>query len=730
MKLALLLILCFPIVLSAQENELDQFYESNYQPSELNTTFTSRFNSIYPSYLAKKNVTDDKNDVLKDFVLNYNYFLDKLNKSGEIFYDDEISIYLNELKDTLLFNHAEKDNITVYLTNFNELNAFTNDFGNVYVNVGLIAKMNSADELLTVLAHEISHVILEHSYKQENKNLDLDNGRKVSEVDEIDVFESHKFSRKQELEADSLAFELLKSGGFDLSAFEDAFELLRHSKNPIHNNSPGFGTLCFNNDESVSYLKSISDLVELQELNFELDSSEIAAFMDSIPRTHPTIDQRVEYIQLLLNDDQSRAKFQARKDFQAIKLLASKVYLKKLADEGNYIEGLYLVCKLREASPTDDFLIKMQLKHMLLLTQSKYQPRYASQILNEHGNECDNENYLRFRWAMLQVPAVEMNIITILSIKNAQSSDPYLKRLEMLADQFLYKNNRFMFQNKNGKVEAKTDINFEKYLVDELSEFYTSEEVTDQKENIKMGYQYVHQLFSSNYFVNDFLANTFDSESFSNHVQQYRSRRDDFNKNLTLDRFILSIHPDDFKKAKPKGDFIPSIGFSGSKKSVLARSDTYSVNFEKDGAEIDILQTAKYNEMISTVIKEKEVYESFQSNQANSKDKITVKDNYTHYVLNKYVNDCWSLSDLTYSSVDEEVQSIISEQDLDYVSYNLNMIIRDKTQNKTFSVYYSFYFDLHNMGVTYFSKMPNRSKPSTTVLRSMYSDFVSKQNKH
>lgn len=728
LKILLIILLALPISVSAQEDDLHQFYKSDYQPAELNVDFSSRFDSIYAAYLVKKNITSDDNGSLKDFVLNYNYFLDQLNKSGEIFYNDEISIYLNELKDTLLYNHPLKNNITVYLTNFNELNAFTNDFGNVYVNVGLIAKMNSVDELLTVLAHEISHVILEHSYKKESKNLDLEKtGKDIDDVDDVIVFESHKFSRHQELEADSLAVALLRNSGFDLTSFESAFELLRHSRNPIYTDSPNLNLLFFGDLESITYFEGIQDVVDLQELNFAMDSAEIAAITDTLRRTHPTIDQRIENIKLLLDSTQVYTGFNYKKNFEAIKLLAAKIYLKKLADDGDFIEGIYLAIKLRELNPNDDFLIKIQLKQMLLLTQDKYKPRYSNQLINEFGDECDSENYLRFRWSMLQIPALEMNVITILAIKNATSTDPYLKRLEMLADQFLYKNNRFIFNTNVNGVSIKPGVDIEVNRILDLSQYFTIDDCVEQKKNKDIGYRYVHDVIASNYLLNYFLTSQFDENSFSEHVNQYKSRRNDFGQNLTLDQFILTINPKDFKKLQPKGDFVSATGYSDSAKIVIAQSHTFAVNYKDNSSELDILSTADYNDRIARILKEKNLFDDFQTNHVNSKSNLTVKENYTHYVLNKFIDDCWNLSDLTYSSVDEEIQEIIETQNLDYTALNINLIICDR--NKNFSVHYSLYFDLRNMGVVYFSKVPNRYKPTNSILQTVFTASHQGRNK-
>lgn len=724
LKLTLILLICLPISLFAQNADLDQFYESNYEPSELNIDFTSRFDSIYNAYLINKNVSNDEGGVLKDFVLNYNYFLDKLNKSGEIFYNDEISIYLNELKDTLLHDHLLKNDIRVYLTNFTELNAFTNDFGNIYVNVGLIAKMNSADELLTVLAHEISHVLLEHSYKHENRNLDLENGKEISEVDEIDAFESHKFSQNQELEADSLALELLQNNGFNLSAFESSFELLRHSKNPIYASLPDLNLLFFDDSASISYFEGIREVVNLQDLNFELDSAELSAITDTLSITHPTIDQRITNIRLLVDSSLVYESFKSQNDFNSIKLLASRVYLKKLADEGKYIEGIYLAIKLRELYPNDNFLIKTQLKQMLLLTQEKYNPRYSNQVLNEFGNECNSKNYLRFRWAMLQMPALEMNILTIRSIQNSSSPDVYLKRLVMLADQFLYKHNRFLFRTTDQGISINQDKilkeNLEGNRILDLSEYNTSIDIKKQKENKKIGYQYVHQVISSNNLVQAFFSDHFNQKSFSEHAHQYKLRRNAFAQSLTLDQYPLTIDPNDFKIISTKGDFVSSLSYSTSAKVVLAQSHTYSVIFNKTTAAMDILETAECNELISRIMKDENIYDAFQANQVNAKPNLTVKENYAHYVLNKYIDDCWNLSDLRYSSVDEEIQEITNEQNLDYVSYNLNFLFRNRSKSRNFSVHYSLFFDLKNMGVVYFSKIPSKSRPSDLILRRIF----------
>ena len=52
------------------------------------------------------------------------------------------------------------------IVNDPDVNAFSIPGGHVYVNSGLIAQADKADELAGVVAHEISHVVARHVIKQ------------------------------------------------------------------------------------------------------------------------------------------------------------------------------------------------------------------------------------------------------------------------------------------------------------------------------------------------------------------------------------------------------------------------------------------------------------------------------------------------------------------------------------------------------------------------------------
>ena len=129
---ASIIFFCFSWNLNAQQQEinLNQFYSSLESHKSLEISSSDRIDSLYQLYLKEHNINED-NGAYEEFIYDYNFFLEKLNKSGKVFSGDELSVYLNRLKDEILVDHPKKDLIQVYLTNFDQLNAFTNDFGSI-----------------------------------------------------------------------------------------------------------------------------------------------------------------------------------------------------------------------------------------------------------------------------------------------------------------------------------------------------------------------------------------------------------------------------------------------------------------------------------------------------------------------------------------------------------------------------------------------------------------------
>lgn len=133
----------------------------------------------------------------------------------------------------------------------NEINAYCMPGGRIMVYTGLIDKLNLTDaELATVMAHEISHALREHSREQVSRQINEQVGLTalagLAGLSDIstqlasalsDVTFNLPHSRVQESEADELGLELMARAGYDPNA---AISLWKKMSASGAGSTPGF----------------------------------------------------------------------------------------------------------------------------------------------------------------------------------------------------------------------------------------------------------------------------------------------------------------------------------------------------------------------------------------------------------------------------------------------------------------------------------------------------------
>jgi predicted Zn-dependent protease len=159
--------------------------------------------------------------------------------------DPYITSYINELGDTIVSRTSRSDlEWHFFVVNSHQVNAFALPGGFVYINRGLIEATTRADELAGVLGHEIGHVIERHSVKQ------MQNQQKVGAVASLactltNLCDSQlgqaainvggsaviaRYSRQDELEADSEAVENVLKVNIDPEGIPALFEVLMEQR--------------------------------------------------------------------------------------------------------------------------------------------------------------------------------------------------------------------------------------------------------------------------------------------------------------------------------------------------------------------------------------------------------------------------------------------------------------------------------------------------------------------
>jgi len=118
------------------------------------------------------------------------------------------------------------------LVNSDVVNAFAVPGCYIYITRGLMSVVNSEAELASVLAHEVGHIVADHSERQQKRSLWRGLGvmavglitrseRLTQLAGNAAGFFTLRYSRKQEFESDDLGIRYLKSAGYDPYAAAD-----------------------------------------------------------------------------------------------------------------------------------------------------------------------------------------------------------------------------------------------------------------------------------------------------------------------------------------------------------------------------------------------------------------------------------------------------------------------------------------------------------------------------
>lgn len=147
-------------------------------------------------------------------------------RSGEIYNDRRATAYLQSVMDRLYPEFRGKIHVHIY--DSTQLNAFALPNGSIYVNIGMLARMENEAQLATVLGHEAAHFIGRHSFKErvsaKNASAFAVSGIPFSKLAATSSISG--FSRDLEREADMKGYERVVKSGYDPHETYKVFERL------------------------------------------------------------------------------------------------------------------------------------------------------------------------------------------------------------------------------------------------------------------------------------------------------------------------------------------------------------------------------------------------------------------------------------------------------------------------------------------------------------------------
>jgi hypothetical protein len=705
-----LMVVSLNIGAQIDNSRLDQFYRSDHMPNELNRDNYERLKDTYREYIKvngnRRGFDEEK------FVYEYNYFLDRINRSGNVFYGDEISSYVNEIKDQILKINNINLVVTVYVTDYVDLNAFTNDFGNIYVNIATIAKLNSEQELMVVIAHEIGHVILKHSRKSEFYSNEIDENVSINK--EEGVFKIHAFSRENEIEADSIAHQLLKNY-VSKESFYAVLSRLEYAENPTYDGEVDLSLLAPNNSVMLKFiLEKYASLTNLPK-PYQIDTDSLS--------THPSIEERILFSNAFFEHNSiSISYYEPLRNYSEIKFLASNVLLNSYIENEKFVEALDLVLKLRSKEDSN-WLIYQQSKLLTLIVQEKYNQSLYD--LLDINIACNDDHFIRFKQFVKVLSKIDFNILAYDYHKKATNLNSEIQKEWIF--QYLYGKNEKLFiidtiSNVVRYNEWTEDLSQMDSLINDSIEINLNE-VLDSLNILSSCYTPPSK---TSHLLEKFLKENTISKQEEEFISKYHEKKKLLEKNISSQGDIF-LHPAYAAELYHHGIFQKSKNFDHTKKAVLIQSDNlYFLSKDKNQFSLHYKKSLKLNARLKDLSQR---YNSFSEDYSlSSSSNTTVKDNYIHKVLMLWIFQNTEENKLNYSTVEDEIQRYLISQNVEYIVYRLSILNRNKGKGRKFNInYYEIYFDVNSKGIVYIAKIGSKQFPDRFQIEQMV--YLSELNK-
>ena len=295
MKKILSLLFCTAIILNGYGQNTENYTPLKSQapiPADILSSSSDKYETIQKD-LSNEKMKRSKRKSSLDFHLTNNFVLDDLLASSKILFNDPLSNYVTKVKNELLkpLDNVSSDDIKIYIVKSPSVNAFATDRGEIFVNIGLLARLQDEAELAFILCHELQHYFEEHNldtYIEFDKiNSKKGDFRQNSSYDKI--LAKHSYSRELENDADKLGLDLFKKSKYSLKAAERVMTLLQmahipYAELPFDYSLLEVGGFSVNNSykpDSIPKIEALSD--EDDELS-----------------THPSAKKRAERLADLL----------------------------------------------------------------------------------------------------------------------------------------------------------------------------------------------------------------------------------------------------------------------------------------------------------------------------------------------------------------------------------------------------------------------------------------------
>ncbi len=158
------------------QNDLERFSFENIDTPDKVWNETLLRSDVFPN-ISKRGLQYDVRNSMQEDAEEY---LNKLIKAGQIYKEDYFEDYLYTLSTKIhpgVLNDGRQGNISLHILDNILPSAFCLANGNIIISTGMLSSIQSEDELVGILAHELAHFVLDHQIL--NKNTEADRKKRA-----------------------------------------------------------------------------------------------------------------------------------------------------------------------------------------------------------------------------------------------------------------------------------------------------------------------------------------------------------------------------------------------------------------------------------------------------------------------------------------------------------------------------------------------------------------------
>lgn len=265
---------------------------------------------------------------------------------GKIYVNDPMTTYVRKIGNRLLKDLPFSEDIKFYVSKDVTVNATAWQDGSIIVNIGLLSRLQNEDQLAFVLAHEISHFVYQHPYLQFAEYVLNDVKEKDSSLLAESFNEKFKYVLQHEVLADSMAIELMRNSGFDVSEASNTLDVLKQKKeSDFPNLAMFFSTEDFNLE--------ITDLCQPKEFYVYKQSP---IYSSDKHFSQKSLDTRSQKVDAQVENLVTNTKKSGDMSFEYISTVAHFEMVEQASKGNNYLRSTYEALILNRKFPDNKYL--------------------------------------------------------------------------------------------------------------------------------------------------------------------------------------------------------------------------------------------------------------------------------------------------------------------------------------------------------------------------------------